>query len=367
MADSAAGEKTEQATAKKQADAFSEGQFAKSAEVQTLLVTSGATLTLFMGAKGMWKQMQEVAEGLFHGLNTIEVTPSVMGSYVTTAAGTFTGLVGPTLGAATGSAILAGVIQTKFRFTPKVTELKWSKINPLNGWKRIVSPQAWATTGFSLFKFASLGGVLYQEIYQAIRSPIFYSSVSIQEYITFLSTTALSILAKALTLMLFIALADYAYQLWKTKNDLMMTKQEVKDEAKNAEGDPKLKGRRQQMHIAMRQRRMLSDVPLADVIITNPTHLAVALRYDKKSMDAPRIVAMGAQLLARRIRDIATDHKIPIMENKPVARMLYKHGAVGGEVPAALYAAIAEILATVYRLNPYRYYRAQSQTPSTTQ
>lgn len=360
MSEESSGEKTEQASAKRVADAFAEGQFAKSAEVQTLVVTSAATVALFASAKGMWNQMQETTEGILHGLHTIEVVPNMMASYATTAASSFSQLVTPTLSAATGAALLAGATQTRFRFTPKAAELKWSKINPVQGWKRIASPNSWATTGFAVFKFASLGGVLYQEIYQAIRSPVFYSAVGIQEYITFLGTTTLSILTKAIGVVALLAAADYAYQVWKTKKDLMMTKQEVSEEAKSADGDPKMKGRRKQMHMAMRQRQMLSDVPLADVIITNPTHLAVALRYDKKTMGAPKIVAMGGDHLAARIRQIATDNQVPIIENKPIARMLYKHAAVGSEVPAALYAAVAEILATVYRLNPYRYYRERT-------
>lgn len=360
MSEQSSGEKTEQASAKKLGDAFSEGQFAKSAEIQTLFVTSAATMTLFMGAKGMWNQMQETTEGIFTGLNTIEMAPSMMASYSSTAAATFSHLVTPTLAAATGSALLAGAIQTKFRLTPKAAELKWSKLNPVSGFKRIVSPTAWVTTGFSMFKFSALGGVLYQEISTAIKSPVFYSTVSIDEYVAFLSATTLSILAKAILVILFLSAADYAYQMWKTNKDLMMTKDEVKDEAKNSDGDPKMKGRRQQMHMAMTQRRMLSDVPFADVIITNPTHIAVALKYDKKNMGAPKILAMGAMHLAARIRQIATDNQVPIIENKPIARMLYKHAEVGSEIPAALYAAVAEILATVYKLNPYRYYREQT-------
>ncbi len=208
MSEESAGEKTEQASAKRVADAFAEGQFAKSAEVQTLVVTSAAATALFASAKGMWNQMQETAEGILHGLHTIEVVPSMMSSYATTAASSFSQLVTPTLTAATGGALMAGAMQTKFRFTPKAAELKWSKINPVNGWKRIASPNSWATTGFSMFKFASLGGVLYQEIYHAIRSPVFYSSVGIQEYITFLGATTLSIMVKAIGVMVLLAAAD---------------------------------------------------------------------------------------------------------------------------------------------------------------
>jgi flagellar biosynthetic protein FlhB len=140
----------------------------------------------------------------------------------------------------------------------------------------------------------------------------------------------------------------------------MMTREEVKDEVKNQEGDPKVKVRMKTRRRAITQRKMMAEVPKADVIVTNPTHLAIALRYDRKTMGAPRIVAKGSRLNALRIREIAAQHQIPIIENKPLARMMFKYGRVGGEIPAQLYVAVAEILAYVYRTNAYRYYREQN-------
>jgi flagellar biosynthetic protein FlhB len=140
----------------------------------------------------------------------------------------------------------------------------------------------------------------------------------------------------------------------------MMSKEEVKDELKNQEGDPKMKARLRRRRQAVSYRKMLAEVPRADVVVTNPTHLAVALRYDRKSMGAPRIVAKGSRLNALRIREIARQHQIPIIENKPLARLMFKYGKVGGEIPAQLYVAVAEILAYVYRTNAYRYYREQN-------
>jgi flagellar biosynthetic protein FlhB len=141
----------------------------------------------------------------------------------------------------------------------------------------------------------------------------------------------------------------------------MMTKEEVKEELKNMEGNPHVKARQRRRRTAKTQRQMLQEVPKADVVLTNPTHLAIALRYDRKTMKAPRIVAKGSRLNALKIREIATQHQVPIMENKPLARMLFKHGRVGGEIPAELYAAVAEVLAWVYRVNRFRYYREQLQ------
>jgi flagellar biosynthetic protein FlhB len=136
----------------------------------------------------------------------------------------------------------------------------------------------------------------------------------------------------------------------------MMTREEVKDETKNTEGNPQIKSRQRRLRQRLTQRKMFLDVPRADVIVTNPTHLAVALRYDRKTMKAPRIVAKGSRLNALRIREIARQHQVPVIENKPLARLMFKHGRVGAEIPAQLYAAAAEILAWVYRVNRYRYY-----------
>ncbi|MBP9900997.1 MAG: EscU/YscU/HrcU family type III secretion system export apparatus switch protein, partial [Verrucomicrobia bacterium] len=157
-----------------------------------------------------------------------------------------------------------------------------------------------------------------------------------------------------------IAALDYTYQFWRTNRDLMMTKEEVKEEMKNSEGNPQMKARQRRRRAVKTVRQMLLDVPKADVVVTNPTHFAIALRYDRKTMKAPRIVAKGTRLNALRIREIATRNQVPIVENKPLARMMFKYGKVGGEIPAQLYAAVAEILAYVYRINRYRYYAEQN-------
>jgi flagellar biosynthetic protein FlhB len=141
---------------------------------------------------------------------------------------------------------------------------------------------------------------------------------------------------------------------------MMMTKQEVKEETKNSEGNPQVKAQRRRKRRAMTKRKMLAEVPKADVVLINPTHIAVALRYDRKTMRAPKIVAKGTRLNALQIREIATEHQIPIVENIPLARLMFKYGRVGGEIPAELYAAVAEVLAWVYRVNAYRYYREQN-------
>ncbi len=351
-----AGEKTEQASPKKMQDAFNQGQFAKSAEIQTLLVTGAGLGSLMMVGPVIWQQSAHIMTSMFTELNSIEIKQEFMQAYINTSGMTFMKMVSPVIGASALGGLAAGLSQTKFKLTPEAINLNWNKINPINGWKKIVSTNALVTAGFSSAKLGILGGSLFTEAQRAIQSPIFNSSVSVGDFIKFVSGTTVSVLFKFMGVMIFFALLDYAYQLWKTRKDLMMTKEEAKEEHKNQEGDPKMKGRRQQMRMALRQRKMIQDVPKADVVLTNPTHFAVALKYDPNDMGAPRVIAKGERLFAAKIKELAKDCRIPIIENKPLARSLYKSTPVGHEIPAPLYSAIAEILAAVYRLNPFKYH-----------
>ena len=176
----------------------------------------------------------------------------------------------------------------------------------------------------------------------------------------FLAETCLRIIFRVALGLLAIAGVDYGYQWWRSHRDLMMTKEEVKEEMKGAEGNPRMKAARRRRRSASKA-KALAEVPNADVVVTNPTHFAIALRYNRKTMRAPTIVAKGIRMNAQQIREIAQKHQVPIIENKPLARMLFKHGKVGGEIPSQLYAAVAEVLAWVYRVNRYRYYAESNQ------
>jgi flagellar biosynthesis protein FlhB len=212
-----------------------------------------------------------------------------------------------------------------------------------------------------MVKFVFILGVTYSQIRSVLSDPIFTSAVSTARLVEFLGETCLRIFLRVCLGLVVIAAADYAYQFWRTQRDLMMTKQELKDEMKNTDGNQRLKSARRKRRTVSKA-KSLADVPKADVIVTNPTHIAIALRYDRKTMRAPKIVAKGIRLNAQKIREIGEKHQIPIVENVPLARMLFKHGRVGGEIPAELYATVAEILAWVYRVNRYRYYAEKNQT-----
>jgi flagellar biosynthesis protein FlhB len=161
--------------------------------------------------------------------------------------------------------------------------------------------------------------------------------------------------------LLVIAAADYGYQFWKTSRDLMMTKDELKEEMKDSEGNQQVKSARKRRR-SVSKAKQLAEVAQADVVVTNPTRIAIALRYDRKTMKAPKVVAKGIRLNAARIREIAAQHQVPMIENKPLARMLFKHAKVGAEIPANLFAGVAEVLAWVYRVNRYRYFSERNRT-----
>jgi len=237
--------------------------------------------------------------------------------------------VWPILAATMVSGLLAGGVQARFRTASEALEVNWGKLNPVEGLKRVFSMKSAVPTMVGAFKLSVVIALTYGVIKNVLSDPIFHSSVSVARIAGFMADSAFKIVLRVAAALLVLAAGDYGYQIWRTSRDMMMTKQEVKEESKSTEG--------------------------------NPTHIAIALRYDRKTMKAPKIVAKGTRLNALRIKEIAKEHQVPIIENKPLARLMFKYGRVGGEIPAQLYAAVAEILAWVYRVNAYRYYREQSQ------
>jgi flagellar biosynthetic protein FlhB len=263
---------------------------------------------------------------------------------------------------ATGLAgILAGTAQARFRAASEALSLNWERVNPVAGLKRLFSLQSAVATATSVVKLVVIFSLSWAQIKTTLNDPIFYQAVGTARIAEFLAKAAISLSTQIILALLVVAGLDYVYQVWKNSRDMMMTREEVKEELKGSEGNPQIKARQRRRRARNGLRKMLADVVKAEVIVTNPTHIAVALRYDRKTMKAPVIVAKGSRLNALRIREVAARHQIPIIENKPLARLMFKHGRVGGEIPAQLYAAVAEILAWVYRVNRYRYYAEQNQ------
>jgi flagellar biosynthetic protein FlhB len=233
-------------------------------------------------------------------------------------------------------------------------------LNPATGFQRVFSMRSAVPTGIGILKLSLIIALTYGVVKSTMADPIFHSSVDVARIARFMAESSFRIITRVGMVLVVLAAADYGYQFWRTNQDLMMTKEEVKEEAKNSEGNPHVKARQRRKRSANTKRKMLAEVTKADVVLVNPTHIAIALRYDRKTMKAPKIVAKGSRLNALRIREIAAEHQVPIVENKPLARLMFKYGRVGGEIPAQLYTAVAEVLAWVYRVNAYRYYREQS-------
>jgi flagellar biosynthesis protein FlhB len=356
-----AGEKTEQASPKRLEEAIKRGQFPRSAEVQTLFVLMFGVMGIKFAGPEIWKSFSGAQFAILGHLHETPLSANLMQGYAITGALALAVAAGPVVLATMIGGLLAGGIQSRFQTASEALEPKWEKLNPIEGFKKIFSIRAAMPTALAIVKLGVIGALTYSQVQQIISDPIFFTSVGVARIAEFMAESATQIIVRIGLAILILAACDYTYQFWQTTRDLMMTKEEVKEELKNTEGNPQIKAAQRRRRRNKSQRQMLLDVPKADVIVTNPTHIAVALQYDRKTMKAPRIVAKGTRLNALKIREIAGKHQIPIIENKPLARMMFKYGKVGGEVPAQLYAAVAEILAYVYRVNRYRYYAQANQ------
>ena len=360
MADKPSGDKTEQATPRRLEDAIKQGQFARSAEVQTVFVLLGGLISLkFVGAD-LWQRLVNVQTSVLGHLYEIPVEVNAMQGYAISAALVFIACAGPILLGTTAGGLIAGAIQNRFQTASEALEPKWERLNPVAGFKRVFSGRSLVPTSVSMLKLGVVAALTYSQVKTLLADPIFYTPVSVGRFGQFIAAASFGITWRVVMCLAVIAGLDYTYQFWRTSRDLMMTKEEVKEEMKNSEGNPQMKARQRRRRAAKTVRQMLQDVPKADVVVTNPTHFAIALRYDRKTMKAPKIVAKGTRLNALRIREIATKNQVPVVENKPLARMMFKYGKVGGEIPAQLFSAVAEILAYVYRVNRYRYYAEQN-------
>lgn len=358
-----AGEKTEQPTARRMEEAIKRGQFPRSPEVQTVFVLMFGLMAVAFAGQESWSFLVHSTAGVLGHLHEIPVDFNLLPGYALSGILMMGKIAGPIVLAALLGGLLAGGIQNRFQTSPEAMSPSWDRLNPVSGLQRIVSTRSLVATGLALLKLGAIIALSYTTIKDIFTDPIFYSGVDVARIAQFMAQSSMKILLRIGLILAVISALDYAYQFWQNHKKLMMTREEVKEEAKNMEGNPHVRARQRRRSRSLSQRRMMMEVPKADVIVTNPTHFAIALRYDSKTMAAPRIVAKGIRLNALRIREIAEHHQVPIMENKPLARLLFKYGKVGGEVPAQLYAAVAEVLAWVYRTNRYRYYTQANQVP----
>jgi flagellar biosynthetic protein FlhB len=244
----------------------------------------------------------------------------------------------------------ANIAQVGFKITPKALEPKLQKLNIVKGLKQKLSLRSLVTAVRDIVKLAVIGFVAYKVLRSEFDGFFLLPDMSVSQVAVTMSKLALGVALKIGVVILVIAILDYAYQKYEFEKSIKMSKQDVKDEFKDTEGNPQMKARVRQIQREMARRRMVQEVPTADVVITNPVSLAVALKYDPGEQTAPYVVAKGQRLLAQRIKEVASEHDIPVVEDVPLARALFKMCEVGQVIPANLYRAVAEVLAYVYRL-----------------
>jgi flagellar biosynthetic protein FlhB len=341
--------KTETATPRKREEARKRGQVPRSTELTGALGLLGMLGVLNMSAGFMAREIGKVATFAWGGLGSFQLGLDDLPSHVLNFGGELLLIMGPILLGAFTLGVMANVVQFGFVFAPEAMELRWDNISPSKGFERIYSRRSAVELVKGFVKILLIGFTAWTTVSGHLGGLLDLMNSDLAQYFAAIGSLTSTLMLRVGLVMLVMALVDYLYQRWEYEESLKMSKQEIKDEHRQMEGDPLVKGRIRRLQQEAARRRMFAELPKADVVITNPTHLAVALRYDGEGMDAPVVLAKGARLMAARIKAIAAEHGIPVMENKPLARALYKSVPVGGTVPGAFFSAIAEVLAFVYQ------------------
>lgn len=364
MADQDKESKTEEPTAKRLDEAFREGNFPHSQEVGIAVTLAAGLLVVMVSGPGLVEGVFNVSISIFSNLSSMRINQDNIEYWAMQGISTLGRYAGPFLLAGLLAAALAGGMQSKFRLTLKALGFKPNRINPAQGIKKVVSKDSLARFGIDLLKLAAMGAILYGAIQKIIEDPIFYTPVDFVHIGNFIADTLVYVFWRLVIAMIVIAAISYAWQRHKTMTDLKMTKQEVKQERKDQDMSPEVRKARMRMAMRLMQKQMLDEVPTADVVVTNPTHYAVALKYERGIDDAPVVLAKGENAFAQKIKALAAEHGVPVVENKMVARMLYKVGQVGHSVPVEMYQSVAEILAFVYRTHRYYFHKLKAKRAS---
>ena len=342
-------DKTEPATAKKKQEARKKGQVAKSKELGSIAILSAGVIYLFFCGKDITLELGNNIQQTFLIIPQFKSSDYNLMILLTQAAKTYLRMILPIMLTLSIIAILSNVLQTGFIWSVETLTPKMSKINPIAGVKKMFSMRSLVELAKSIAKILIVGWAAFSVLKDNISHliPLVYQGKV--QIISMLADTSLQVVTRCCYVIALLAILDFLYQKWDFEKNLKMTKQEVKDEFKQTEGDPMIKSRIRSIQREMARKRMMQEVPKADVVITNPTHLAIALRYDLENMTSPMIVAKGANKVAFRIKTLATENNIPVVENRTLAQNLYKLD-IGKEIPPHFYQAVAEILAYVYGL-----------------
>ncbi|ACS85319.1 flagellar biosynthesis protein FlhB [Musicola paradisiaca] len=354
MADDSDLEKTEAPTPHRKEKAREEGQIPRSRELTSIMMLVVGLGILWMAGDIVARRLALLlSQGLFFTHEMIsddkQMLKHMLGLLKLGGSALVPIILGTVVVAIAAPVMLGGLI-----FSTKQMEFNLNKLNPISGIKRLVSSQMLAELFKAILKAVVVGGITslflwhnWQDILRLVSEPLFSA---VTDSLHFAIFCGFFVLIGLIPMVGF----DVFWQIWSHLKKLRMSKQDIRDEFKQNEGDPHVKGRIRQLQRAMAQRRMMADVPKADVIVTNPTHYAVALQYNEQKMSAPKVLAKGAGEIALKIRELGNEHKIPILEAPPLARALYKHSEIGKNIPSTLYAAVAEVLVWVYQIKRWK-------------
>lgn len=354
MADDSFQEKTEQATPRRREKAREKGQVAKSADLSAAGIICLGFTALFMVGPQLVDRLQGMMRHTMANASVIAKSDPTFQTFFTTNISQFIIAMAPLFLAMTAIAFAINVVQIGFRISTKAMEPKFDKLNVLSGLKRLFSMKSAVQLVRDPLKLTAVGLIGFFAIKKEFDGFFILPHMNPSELSSTLARLALIIALKIGVAILIIGVLDFVYQRYEFEKSIRMSKQEIKDESKDTEGSPEVKARTRQLQRQMARQRMMTAVPEADVVVTNPTHLAVAIKYDPGDMQAPLILAMGKRLVAEKIKELARKHDIPMVENKPLAQALFKMCEVGDFIPAKFYQVVAEILAHIYRIDGKR-------------
>jgi len=341
-------EKTEQPTEKRLQEARKKGQVAQSPELGSCFVILFMSVFLYYSMSQGFNRMFAVYAGYMRGLDT-ELTTTSVHNMLSFAVYQWLAIVVPVFALLIALGVFSSFVQTGFMWSVEALAPKLDLLDPFKGHKRLFSPRSFLEVLKSVIKIAILAYIFYSQVMNEMPGILSLGDQDAASIVGFAARTCFSLSIKLGVVFLFLAGLDCMRQRWQQKKDLMMTQQEIKEEFKEREGNPLVKSRIRRLQRDVARRRMIEDVKKADLIVTNPTTFAVAIRYVAKEMPAPRIVAKGAGFVAERIKEVARSHRVTIIENKPVARALFYAVKVGDFIPENFYVIVAELLAQVYK------------------
>lgn len=344
-----AGEKTEKATPKKRQDSRKKGQVAKSQDVNTAIVLLGVFLILLFGGKFFFQTLSDLFRHTYQEYIGLNLTENNLQMIFLEILQEIVFILAPIMAVAMVAGVAANYMQFGFLFSTESIQPKLEKLDPIKGFKRIFSMRAIVELLKSVLKIAFVGIATFSVLWMRKEEILILAQKSVGAGLATIANLTIQMGLIASIMLLFLAVLDYLYQKYDYEKNIRMSKQDIKDEHKNIEGDPLIKSKIKQRQREMAMSRMMQEVPNADVVITNPTHYAVCLKYDENKRDAPFVVAKGVDYVAQKIKFIAKENDVITVENRPLARALYSQTEIGDAIPEEFFKAVAEILAYVYR------------------